>query len=91
MVFVKLLWLRIVLKDMKIKWGSLMKLYYDNKSAISIAHNPIHNDHTKHIETNKNFIRRNWIMDLMATVYVPSKDQIIVDLLKHFLRTNFEK
>ena len=30
----ELLWLKIVLEDLKIKWNGPMKLYYDNKSAI---------------------------------------------------------
>jgi len=38
-VVCKLLWLRIILNDRKIKSKGTMKLYYDNKSAISIAHN----------------------------------------------------
>ncbi|XP_040938263.1 uncharacterized protein [Gossypium hirsutum] len=37
----ELLWLKIILEDLKIKWEGPMKLYCDNKSAINIAHNPI--------------------------------------------------
>ena len=37
----ELLWLKIILDDLKIKWDGPMKLYCDNKSAINIAHNPI--------------------------------------------------
>jgi hypothetical protein len=40
----ELLWMKIILEDMKIKWNGPMKLYCDNKSAISIAHNPIHHN-----------------------------------------------
>ena len=29
-----------------------MKLYFDNKLAINIAHNPIQYDQTKHIEVD---------------------------------------
>ena len=34
-----------------------MKLYYCNKSVINIAHNPIHHERTKHIETDQYFIK----------------------------------
>ncbi|WVY92731.1 hypothetical protein V8G54_031819 [Vigna mungo] len=37
----ELLWLKIILEDLRIKWEEPMKLYCDNKSAISIAHNPV--------------------------------------------------
>nr|KYP52584.1 hypothetical protein KK1_025538 [Cajanus cajan] len=36
----ELLWLKIILEDLRIKSEGPMKLYCDNKSAISIAHNP---------------------------------------------------
>ena len=37
----ELLWLKIILDDLRIKWVGPMKLYFDNKSTINIAHNPI--------------------------------------------------
>ena len=40
----ELLWLKIILEDLKIKWDSPMRLYCDNKSAINIAHNPMRHD-----------------------------------------------
>ena len=43
----ELLWMKIILDDLKIKYEAAMKLY---KLAISIAHNPVQHDRTKHIE-----------------------------------------
>ena len=40
----ELLCLKIVLEDLKIKWDGPMRLYFDNKSAINIAHNSVQND-----------------------------------------------
>ena len=40
----KLLWLKIILDDSKIKWTHPMRLCCDNKFAINIAHNPIQHD-----------------------------------------------
>ncbi|RDY03362.1 hypothetical protein CR513_13070, partial [Mucuna pruriens] len=45
-----LLWMEIVLDDLKIKYEDYMKLFCDNKFAISIAHNFIQYDSTQHIE-----------------------------------------
>ena len=35
----EILWLKIILVDLRIKWDDPMKLYCDNKSTINIAHN----------------------------------------------------
>ena len=56
----ELLWLKIFLDDLRIKWDGPMKLYCDNKSAINIAHNPIQHDGTKHIEIDRHVIKKNW-------------------------------
>ena len=45
----ELLWVKIILEDLKVQWSKPMKLYRDNKSAISIAHNPVQHYQTKHI------------------------------------------
>ena len=37
----ELLWLKIILNDLRIKWDDLMKLDCDNKSTINITQNPI--------------------------------------------------
>jgi len=44
----ELLWMRINLNDLKVACEESMILYCDNKSAISIAYNPIQHDRTKH-------------------------------------------
>lgn len=46
----ELLWLKITLEDLKIKWDGPMRLHRDSKSTINIAHNPVQYDRTKHIE-----------------------------------------
>ena len=37
----ELLWLKIILEELKIKYEMPMRLYCDNKFAINIAHNPV--------------------------------------------------
>ena len=51
------LWLRRVLKELKISDEELMKMFCDNQSAISIAKNPVHHDRTKHVEIDRHFIK----------------------------------
>ena len=67
----KLLWIKIILEDLKVKWKDPMKLYCDNKSAINIAHNPVQYIHTKHVEVNRQFIKENFESGLICTPLVP--------------------
>lgn len=45
----ELLWLKSLMKDLKLLTEEPMRLYCDNKAAINIAHNPIQHDRTKNI------------------------------------------
>ena len=78
----KLLWLNIILDDLRIEFEGLMKLYCDNKSAINIPHNPIQQDMTKHIEIDRHFIKENLEEGLVCMSYVPSKHQLADVLTK---------
>ena len=35
----ELLWVKIIIEDLKVQWSKPTTLYCDNKAAISIAHN----------------------------------------------------
>ncbi|RVW50362.1 Retrovirus-related Pol polyprotein from transposon RE1 [Vitis vinifera] len=78
----ELLWLKIILDDLRIKWDSSMKLYCDNKSAINIAHNPIQHNRTKHIEIDRHFIKEKLEEGVVCVFYVPSEHQLANILTK---------
>ncbi|RDY04298.1 Copia protein, partial [Mucuna pruriens] len=61
----------IILDDLKVKYKGLMKLFYDNNSTISIAHNLIQHNRTKHIEIDKYFMKRKLDSRLIITKHVP--------------------
>ena len=65
----ELLWVKIILNDLKIKYEAPMGLGCDNKSAISIAHNPIQHDRTKHVEIDRHFIKEKLDDGLIATEF----------------------
>ncbi|KAH9698542.1 protein kinase domain-containing protein [Citrus sinensis] len=52
----EILWLKRVLEELKRPVSLSMKFYCDNKAAISIAHNPVLHDMTKHVEIDRHFI-----------------------------------
>ena len=55
----ELLWVKQVLQDQGIDYGTSMDLHCDNKAVIEIAHNPVQHDCTKHIEVDRHFIKKN--------------------------------
>jgi len=50
------LWLRKLLDEIGEKQHGPITLYYDNQSAIQLAHNPIHHSRSKHFQLNYHFI-----------------------------------
>ena len=87
----ELLWLKIILDDLKIKWQEPMKLYYDNKSAINIAHNPVQHNQTKHVEVDRHFIKEKLESRLICTPYVPTHGQLVDILTKGLTSSSFQK
>ncbi|RVW96099.1 Retrovirus-related Pol polyprotein from transposon RE2 [Vitis vinifera] len=53
----EIMWIRKLLVELKMTGSSPMKLYCDNKVAISVAHNLVLHDRTKHVEVDKHFIK----------------------------------
>ena len=68
-----------------------MRLYCDNKSAISIAHNPVQHDRTKHIEVDRYFIKEKLDSGLICTPYVSTKGQLADILTKGLNKLFIEK
>ena len=67
-----------------------MRLYCDNKSTISIAHNPVQHDRTKHIEIDRHFIKEKLDSGLICTPYVPTRGQLADVLIKGLSSVNFQ-
>ena len=65
-----------IILDLKIKYEAPMGLVCDNKSTISIAHNPVQHDRTKHVEIDRHFTKEKLNNSLIATEYIPSKLQL---------------
>lgn len=71
--------------------GEYMKLYCDNMSAISIAHNPVQHDQTKHIEIDRHLIKEKLENGLVTTPYVSSSNQLANVLIKGLPTTWFQE
>lgn len=66
----KLLLLKIILDDLRIERGRSMNLYCDNKSATKVAHNPVQQDRTKHVEIDRHFILEKLVDGRISLPYI---------------------
>ena len=62
--------------DLGIHVDGPIRLYCDNKAAISIAHNPVQHDRTKHIEIDRHFIKEKLSNGQICMPFVRSEDQL---------------
>lgn len=62
----KVFWIKRVLEELRLNVETPVRLFCDNKSAISIANNPVQHDRTKHIFIDRNFIK-DVVRDSRAT------------------------
>ena len=53
----EVLWLHILLSELRLLKCKPLMLYCDDKVAIDIGNNPVQHDLTKHIEINHHFIK----------------------------------
>lgn len=63
-----------------------MKLHRDNQAVISIAHNPIHHDRTKHVEIDRHFIKKMIESGIICLTYVLTTQQVADILTKSLSR-----
>ncbi|PKU60661.1 putative mitochondrial protein [Dendrobium catenatum] len=78
----EVLWLRRLLAEFHIPQTSPTTIYYDNTSAIALAHNPVFHAHTKHIEIDYHFIINHIAKGDLNISHISSIDQIADILTK---------
>jgi len=76
-----MLWVKNLLTELKLMQGTL-KLWCDNKSAISIANNPVQHDRTKHVEIDRFFIKERLDDGTLQLDFVTSNEQVADCLTK---------
>ena len=86
----EIMWIRRLLEELKALRSSTMKLYYDNKAAISIAYNPILHDRTKHVEVAKHFNKEKIDNGLVCMTYIPTKEQVADIFTKGLYKKQFD-
>lgn len=72
----ELIWLKELLKDLKINKKLPISLYCDNQSAIKIAKNLVFHARTKHIEVQYHFIIEKVLDKIVDLTYCPTEKQL---------------
>ena len=78
----KLLWLKLLLEELQATLKLPLKIYSDYKVGISIAHNPVSHDRTKHVEVGRYFIKEKIEERVICMSYVPTTEQAVDILTK---------
>lgn len=65
-------WLTQLQKDLGLKALQPVLLKCDNQAALSIVVNPVHHEHTKHVEVDCHFIRDKVSSGTIKPQYVPT-------------------
>ena len=86
----EIIWIRGILNELRVKFTAPMKLFCDNKSAISIANNPVQHDRTKHVEIDRHFIKEKLERGEICMPFVPTSEQLADVLTKGLYKTKFE-
>ncbi|MCH80620.1 cysteine-rich RLK (receptor-like protein kinase) 8 [Trifolium medium] len=88
--FCEVLWIKKFMEELKIPGPTPIKAYCDNKAAISIAHNPVQHDRTKHVEVDKHFIKEKIDSGEICMSYIPTTSQVADVLTKSLPKRQFD-
>lgn len=72
---VELMWLTMILKELRIPLTSKPVIWCDNLSAIALTSNPVFHTRTKHIELDCHFIHEKVLQKVVSVHHVASADQ----------------
>ena len=72
----EVLWLRHLLRDLKILYKEPIRLLCDNQSAIYLAHDPLYHDRVKHVDIDYFYIQEKLENGIIEIKHVGTEDQV---------------
>ena len=86
----EVLWIKQLLKELKVASPLPMKVFCDNKAVTAIALNAVLHDRTKHVEVDKHFIKEKLENRLIVMPYIPTVEQVANILTKGLPKKQFD-
>ena len=71
----EVMWIKYLLDNLKVPYIKPIIIRCDNKSDISIAHDPVDHDRMKHVNVNRFYIQDHIIQGIIKTEHVTSEEQ----------------
>ena len=84
------MWLKRVLCEIQVQVDLPLKLYCDNKAAISMALNPVQHERSKHVEIDRHCIREKVEEGTICLIFLPTNLQAADVLTKALLKPAFD-
>lgn len=76
MTVCEVLWVKQLIKDLGLTHLGSTTIFCDNKAALAIAANPVHNEKTKHVEIDFHFIRDKAGEGHSNPTYISTTEQV---------------
>jgi hypothetical protein len=83
-------WIRRLLKELRILDDKPTHLYCDNQSSIKLSYNPVFHEKSKHFEIDFHFTRQQVENNTIRVEFIPSQEQLADLLTKSLGRIKFE-
>ena len=68
----EVIWIKRVLKELRISSLESMKIFCDNEATIRIIKNPVHHDRTNHVKIDCHFIKEKIESGIVQMVDTPT-------------------
>jgi histone deacetylase 1/2 len=81
-VTAEVMWIQILLGELKIPHPPVARLWCDNMGATYLSANPVFHARTKHIEVDYHFVRERVARKLLDIKFIPTGDQVVDGLTK---------
>lgn len=78
----ELLWLKLLLVELGFPVKAPISRFNDNKVAISIAHDLVQHDKTKHVKIDRHFIKDHLKLGFICMSFIQTKHQVADEFTK---------
>ena len=86
----EVVWLRALLEELGFGVQLPIPMYWDNRTSIHIASNPVFHERTKHIEVDCHIVREKIDGGLLATPFVSTGAQLVDIFIKPLFKPRLE-